>query len=68
MQTLHGSDDDDHDEEDEDDDDDAHLEIAQPMGDISHELRKPLKLIHFMSLTATIKGLSIKKTLTAIKQ
>ena len=37
------------------------------MGDISHELRKLLKLIHFMSLTA-IKQLSIEKASTSIKQ
>ena len=65
-----GDDDDDADDDDEDggdDDDDGHgqLEVAHPMGDISHELRKLLKLIHFMSLT-TIKKLSIKMTLTAI--
>ena len=51
--------------DDDDDDGDGQLEIAHPMGDISHELRKLLKLIHFMSLT-TIKKLSIKMTLTAI--
>ena len=77
LQTLHGSgagededggggDDDDGDDGDGDGDgDDGQLEIAHPMGDISHELRKLLKLIHFMSLT-TIKKLSIKMTLTAI--
>ena len=56
---------DDDDDDGEDDDGDGQLQIAHPMGDISHELRKLLKLIHFMSLT-TIKKLSIKMTLTAI--
>ena len=59
------ADDDDEDGGDDDDDGDGQLEVAHPMGDISHELRKLLKLIHFMSLT-TIKKLSIKMTLTAI--
>ena len=62
------ADDDDEDGGDDDDDGDGQLEVAHPMGDISHELRKLLKLIHFMSLTATIKMLSTKKTLTAIKR